>query len=41
VYGCSGSCSTASVGPCSTICPAYMTSISSATYRALAMSCVT
>ena len=40
VYGCFGSASTLSVGPDSTMCPAYMTSSRSETYRALAMSWV-
>ena len=31
VYGCSGFASTSSIGPCSTIWPAYMTRMSSAT----------
>ena len=31
VYGCSGSASTCSIWPCTTICPAYITRISSAT----------
>ena len=40
VYGCFGSASTSSVGPDSTMCPAYMTISRSETYRALAMSWV-
>src|SRR5215472_14204360 len=40
VYGCLACCVTSSLGPLSTICPAYMTEIVSAHQRADAMSCV-
>ena len=38
--GAGGLASTSSIGPDSAICPAYITMSRSATYRALAMSCV-